>query len=50
MVFDVDIGIIVPRSFQYTQLMLHLSDCFEVSPGGAVLEAVALGPGCAALP
>ena len=30
--------------------MLHLSDCFEVSPDGAVLEAVALGPGCAALP
>ena len=30
--------------------MLHLSDCFEVSPGGAVLEAVSLGPGCAALP
>ena len=29
--------------------MLHLSDCFEVSPGGAVLEAVSLGPGCAAL-
>ena len=30
--------------------MLHLSGCFEVSSGGAVLEAVALGPGCAALP
>ena len=30
--------------------MLHLSDCFEVSPGGAVLEAVSLRPGCAALP
>ena len=30
--------------------MLHLSGCFEVSPGGAVLEAVSLGPGCAALP
>ena len=30
--------------------MLHLSDCFEVSPGGAVLEAVLLGPGCDALP
>ena len=30
--------------------MLHLSDCFEVSPVGAVLEAVVLGPGCAALP
>ena len=30
--------------------MLHLSGCFEVSPGGAVLEAVSLEPGCAALP
>ena len=30
--------------------MLHLSDCFEVSPGVAVLEAVSLGSGCDALP